>query len=226
MAKSVEIKLDEKDMQNALAMLGDYSKRINGVLNNAINRSTTSARTASVKQIAADTKLKQGILYKKGASNRPIIQTFSRIKKLAATIESSSRRIPLIGFKAKTVYKRRSKLQKAEGKKQESRGVGYDLGRGRTIITNAFITEVFGKPGRLTAIITGRAGHRGVFTRGGKSRLPIYEKFGPSIEEVYTESGILSHIIETTNEKFPKEVDSQINLILERRRAKLLKEAG
>jgi hypothetical protein len=227
MVDTVEIKVDEQDIQSALALLKDYPRRINSVLNNAINRTTTSARTASVKKIAKDTKLKQGDLYKKGDIRRPIIQTKSTTKTLRATIESSGRRIPLIVFKAKQAFKRRTKKQKAAGAKQKGKGVSYNLGKGRAIVPDGFITEVFGKPGRLTAIITGRAGHRGVFTRGGKSRLPIYEKFGPSIHRVYSgTSGILTQAVEIANKRLPKEINGQVNVILERRRAKLLKEAG
>lgn len=92
-----------------------------------------------------------------------------RVKKATARdesfeIEVQGRRIPLIAFKA----------QGPEPSKGKGRGVSYAYGTsgGRKTVPHAFIARM---PG----------GHRGVYQRRTKARLPIYELFGPSLPHVF-----------------------------------------
>ena len=80
----------------------------------------------------------------------------------SVAIEARGSRIPLIGFGAKG----------PEPSRGRGRGVSYRKGKGRSRIGGAFIATM-------------RSGHRGVFKRAGKSRLPIVELKGPSIVLVF-----------------------------------------
>jgi hypothetical protein len=76
---------------------------------------------------------------------------------LRAQIIASGARIPLIKFNARD---------------RRGRGVTARLPGGAGIYPHAFIATM-------------RSGHRGVFTRRGRPRLPIVELFGPSIPRVF-----------------------------------------
>ena len=58
------------------------------------------------------------------------------------------------------------------GARQTRRGVTYSLGGQRRRLSNAFIATM-------------PTGRRGVFARKGKPRLPIRERFGPSIATIF-----------------------------------------
>jgi|SRR5581483_5356549 len=59
-----------------------------------------------------------------------------------------------------------------EPSRGKGRGVSYVIQGGRKVFPNAFIATM-------------KSGHRGVFIRKGKSRLPIKELFGPALSTVF-----------------------------------------
>jgi hypothetical protein len=77
-------------------------------------------------------------------------------------LEVQGRRIPLIAFKARGPEPSRGK----------GRGVSYRLPGGRGRAETAFIATM-------------RSGHRGVFKRVTKARLPVVELRGPSLAKVF-----------------------------------------
>jgi len=184
----IDIKVNKSDMRRLKHVLGEYSRQIPNVLRRAINKTSDSARVQAVREIAADTKLKQKDLFGRGNGRRPIVQTRANNLKLESTIRTTNRRIPLSRFKAR----------------QTKKGVSYDLGRGRTIIPGAFMTAL-------------KTGHVGVFARAGTGRLPITEKFGPSIGHVFVgAAGIIDRAVRLANRKLPENINTQLNLVLER----------
>jgi len=80
-----------------------------------------------------------------------------------ARIIATGKRVPLTRFNAKQL------------KQLKRGGVTYKGKGGRKKIPGAFIARM-------------PSGHVGVFTRQSKKRLPIYEKFGPSIPHVFLET--------------------------------------
>lgn len=76
--------------------------------------------------------------------------------RLSARLAASLNRIPIMDFNAR----------------QTSRGVSYKLAGSRGFIPSAFIATM-------------GSGHTGVFVRAGRKRLPIDERFGPSIGHVF-----------------------------------------
>ncbi len=138
-------------------------------------------------------------------------------------------RIPLIRFKPKQLFKRQKKAEKEAGAKRKKAGISYDLGRGRTIFRDAFFARVYGKGGRESGIEAGHEGHLGIFVRSGrknkKGRETIEEKFGPSITHVFAgePDDIVDEAVALANEMLPKEVDTQLALVL---RGKQLRGVG
>ena len=78
-----------------------------------------------------------------------------QIAEKVISIITSVKRIPLFDF----------------GARQTKRGVSYNLG-GRKTLAGAFIATM-------------PTGHEGVFMRKGANRLPIQERFGPSLGHVF-----------------------------------------
>lgn len=123
----------------------------------ALNRSITSGKTVMVRAIAADLRMKQSDVRDNIGTN------LATAERHVAQLTASPKRIPIIDFGAKGPEPSRGK----------GRGVTARIGgaaKGR--YPNAFITTM-------------QSGHRGVFQRKGKTRLPIYELFGPSIAHVF-----------------------------------------
>ena len=77
-------------------------------------------------------------------------------ERLRARIIITGARIPLADFKAR----------------QTRRGVTADVGTGRKLYPSTFLAKM-------------KSGHEGVFGRRGKARLPIDERFGPSLPHVF-----------------------------------------
>lgn len=123
----------------------------------AVNRAIGSARTLMVRSIAVDTGLKAGTV----RDALPLRE--ASINHPSATLEASLKRIPLIDFQARGPEPSRGK----------GRGVTYRLTGSRGRIATAFIT------------VMPTSGHRGVFVRGGLTRTPIRELFGPSLGHVF-----------------------------------------
>ena len=96
--------------------------------------------------------------------------------------------------------------------RQTKKGVGYDLGQGKKTIKSAFKVRM-------------ASGHEGVFVRisrrNEKGRQIISEKFGPSLPHVFTgEAKIVKNTVKTAQSLLSKNIDTQIKLVLQRKRAK------
>jgi len=88
------------------------------------------------------------------------------------------------------------------GTKQTKHGVSYRLSRtaGRKRIEHGFIATM-------------PSGHRGVFARGGPSRLPIREARGPSIWKVITgTAGLLKACTDAAGKRLGKLINDQIGV--------------
>jgi len=121
-----------------------------------LKRTATAAKTFMVRRVAKDM----------GLTQTPVNKAVTmRVRESDGVIQiiATGSQIPLINFKARGPYPSRGK----------GRGVSYDVGQGRKTIPNAFIAVV------------GSGGHRGVFVRKRQSRLPIQERFGPSVAPVF-----------------------------------------
>ena len=103
------------------------------------------------------------------------------------------RRIPLINFAAR----------------QTKSGVSYSIEKsaGRKKIESAFIQTM-------------ASGHTGVFKRVGESRHPIRELMGPSVGAAFENAGsIAKDVRQSTTKKLKHNIDVQVKMILDRKRA-------
>jgi hypothetical protein len=123
----------------------------------ALNRTGVTARAVMAREISKDI----GLAVSKVKDEIKTDQATSA--NLRVRVRVAGKRIPLIDFGAKGPEPSRGK----------GRGVSYRLKGGKGRLEHGFIATV-GK------------GHRGVFMRLGTSRLPVKEKFGPSLPHVFS----------------------------------------
>jgi len=141
---------------SAQAAIRRLKGRAPRAVSRALNRSIKSGRTRWVRDISQDIKIKQAVV-----RERVLIREATPAT-LRAELNASLRRIPLIDFGA-------SGPEPSGGR---GRGVSYKIGSSRKRLPHAFIARM-------------RSGHRGVFARVRRARLPITELHGPSIGHVF-----------------------------------------
>lgn len=130
-------------------------------INRALRRTSTTVRAYMAREVGSDLGLRIGRV-------KDEIKIAVDDLHLDATLTITGRRIPLIEFKARGPEPSRGK----------GTGVSYRIGANSGRIRRGFIATM-------------RTGHRGVFERADKAgrpllpRLPIQEKFGPSLPHVF-----------------------------------------
>jgi hypothetical protein len=144
------------DSADAQRRIGELGSKAPRIIARALNRSITSARAAMAGVVARDMGLKVGDVREK------IRLREASPNDLRATLYASAKPLPLIDFKATGPVPSRGR----------GRGVSAVMKGARQRYPNAFI-----------AIMP--TGHKGVFARRGKNRLPIRELFGVSIAYVF-----------------------------------------
>lgn len=192
MAEAVEIKFDEKRLEEIRKLLRGIPNAMPNVMSRGINKTTTSTRAEIARRIAAEVKITQA------AVKKSIKVTKATRTRWRADLDLFTKRIPLIKFGAKELKK----------------GVSYRISKsgGRKKITD---------PAR-PFIQTLPSGHIGVFRRHTPEtkRLPIVELKGPSIGGVFEgAAGIAAEVQESSMEKLELNIDRQVAYILSKRRA-------
>lgn len=151
----------------------------------ALNKSLTTARAVMARNISSDVGLKVGVVKEQ-------IRTEAATKDtLTARLTVSGARMPLIDFHARG----------PEPSRGRGRGVTARLKGGKGRYPHAFIATM-------------RSGHRGVFQRVRRSRLPITELHGPSLPMVFQK-----HIpagLEAGHTALAKNLQSELNFELRR----------
>lgn len=141
----------------------------------AINRAIDSGRSLMVKEMAADSGLKQkdvrdAVVVKRASASNP-----------QASIAASMKRLPLIKFNAKGPRPSRGR----------GRGVTYRLPGGKGRLEHAFFAVMSSGHEGIYERTPGKymKGTRDNFvvatTRGRRGRQAIHEKFGPSLGQVF-----------------------------------------
>ncbi len=209
-----EITIDDSDLRRLRKELAGIPGGVERVLARAINKTLVFARTRVVNQIAGQLTLR-----KRDIKNRNIDVRRASFSRPFARLRISGRRVPLIDFRAK----------------QTRRGVSYSIlrGQGRKTLQDAFITRT-------------SSGHEGVFVRTGplrlsrrlatrtnrskgrkkgmshmtRPRLPISERFGPSVPRVLQgirefASGRMRDVF---GERLSMELGRQVKVLLEQTR--------
>ena len=167
----------------AVQLLTQYPKQVQRATVRALNRALTTGKATVARLVAKDMGLQVGVV------KDAIKVTKANASRLQIQLRASLRLLPLIHF----------------GARQTAHGVTYNLGRGRSRIPNAFIATVKGPlPSGVVS-----PGHTGVFVRVGKKRLPITQRYGPSIGHVFIkhqDAGI-AQMRETFDKNFAHELE-------------------
>lgn len=156
----------------------------------ALNRSAGSGRTLLVREVARNLALKSSTV----RDQITIEKATSR--NVVSRIAVKGTRIPLIQFNARG----------PEPSRGRGRGVTARLPGGAGRYPHAFITTV------------GIGGHRGVFERKGKSRLPIRELLGPSLPHVFIKYTPLAK--DRMQEQFLKEITHEFRYAVQQAAAR------
>jgi hypothetical protein len=154
----------------------------------AAKRSIDSGRSVMVKLIAGDTGLQQKVV------REAVIMRYPSLADPVASMRARTKRIPLIDFRARGPMPSRGR----------GNGVTYrNPGGGRSRLEHAFIATT-------TTQTDGSGGaHLGVFARAsGARRLPIKEKYGPSIGHVF--SKFRQQGVDRALEVFDKNFDHEL----------------
>ena len=190
----IQIKIDEASLKEAQHILRGIPRAFPRVMSRAINRAVDMAATDLKRRVADQIELPKGEVAK-GIGKRK-----ASLANLAGAVDALPHRPALMKFK---------------GTRQIKRGVKYRIG------TAGFKTILHG------FIATMKSGHRGVFLRatyakgkfismvGKPKREAIYERFGPSIWKVITNTpGLLTEANQKAAENLNKQVNDYISLKL------------
>jgi len=190
---TMDVSIEPTSLRRARRELANIRNGLPRAISTAVRRTTDTARSRIVKAVAKDLNIKQRDLYKRGARKRPIRQKFERAGSLitGGVVEVTGRRIPLGRFAAR----------------QTKAGVSYKIDRGgsRKTITSGFIPRL-------------DSGYQGVFKRKGKNRLPIVERFGPSVPHVAAKQPAVAGLMrfDATN-LLDQNLGSQVDRLLKRK---------
>ncbi len=122
----------------------------------ALNRSGASGKTIMVREISREIGVKVGDV------RDTVTVSQAHTGRLQVDVIATGKRIALEDFHAKGPMPSRGR----------GKGVTYRIGSTRKTLPHAFRARM-------------PSGHIGVFQRSGAARLPIHEKFGPSLPHVF-----------------------------------------
>ena len=177
-------------INRAIAALSHIPGAAPQAIANAINRASETARTEAARKVRESYYIKHG----------DVIGTIN-IKKatpsdLAAAVISKGGPSPLMKFKVTP--------SAPQPRRRTPIIVRVKRGGGGTI-RRAFVAQM-------------QSGHIDVFNRVGQSRLPIIERYGPSIPQMLGSPTVTQWVREKAGEKLEERLNHEITRILEAQR--------
>jgi hypothetical protein len=181
------INVTDSQVNRAIEALQHIPNAVPKALSAAINRAAEGARTEAVKKVKEE--------YVITASRvRETIHIFkANPANLTAAITSRGRLRALSYFKtnpSKPLTRRITRQLIAHVKRT-----------GGETISGAFIAKT-------------RSGHVGVFNRVGKARLPVVQRYGPSVPQMMGEPRVSSHIEQESKRRLDDRIEHEISRIL------------
>lgn len=193
MAKTVTITTDDAKERDLAALLDGIANGVPRVISGAINKVLPKARTGFVRAVRERVALTAGAVRDRIAIRR------ATVRELTGLVVITRKGVPLSEYKPR-----------------------WSLRAGVTVqVRKGAVAERFPE----SFIRTLSSGHKGVFRRrlvGGKRvpRLPIDERFGPTVEGVVEGApGLLEEQIELASEDLDRQIDSQVDRLLARGRS-------
>lgn len=161
----VEVRLEgEAAVEARLLHFGTIAARVPSAISRALNRAVAASRTVARRRIASASGLKQKIIARRFQVDRATPDRLS-----ARLLATAGRPIPLIAYVGSQGF--RSGLGVADRP--------YPLSDFQPVSSGAFFAQL-------------RSGHRGIFTRITRRRLPIEEEMGPTIPDIIEARGIFA----------------------------------
>lgn len=180
------IQFTAEQIEKAQEALKFVPEKLPGVLSRAINRAAESARTEAGRKAREQYYIKQ----------RDVVSTI-RIRQatpddLAAIVISRGNLVPLTKFRV--TPNRPQPTRKSPIIVRVKKGGGGP-------IKHAFVARM-------------RSGHLGVFNRAGKKRLPIMERYGPSVPEMLNSDTVSQYVEAKASEVLEKRLEHEIERVL------------
>lgn len=170
------------DDRDIVKGIAALQKKFPAAVKRSVSRTATSVRVVAAKAMRKDTGLP-------AFDAKDELKVVLSTEREAARLVQTGNRIPLIKFGARG-------REPSGGK---GRGVSYRLPGGRSRVSNAFIAKM-------------GTGHRGVFVRREKARLPIKELWGPSLVRVFEK--LLPELADLARETLTKNLKHEISYAL------------
>jgi len=181
---SVSIRINEADLISVRNMLDGIKGAGDRVFARSLNKTLTGVKTD------ASTEVRKEL----NATKKVVDETFKIEKafsgKMSASIHSTGRPLPLIGF---------------VGTKKTKLGVSVLIkkGRTRTVIPKTFIATM-------------KSGHKGVFWRqkvGGKmvKRLPISELFTSRVPDILENEPVMEEVLKKADNRLHANIEHELN---------------
>lgn len=228
----IQIKIDEQSLREAENILRAIPGGFDRVVRRSMGRAIDTAFTLYKRGIVSATTLRPGRVGK---------AMTKRKSAGSAALLAEPVRFPLGVFQAKQTKQTKAVSRKISrgiaSRFGAGLGVQYRISRVTKIIEGGFIATAVGKKGGggsdlhttsaqrraewedegLTAAEIKKKSHRGVFKRRGAPRLPIGEKYGPSLWRIAVNTPGLSDVIpEKTSIDLTRLINDQMGVELRR----------
>ena len=195
-----EIKIDKEELENVKKTLAGIKNGYTSVVVRALNKTITGVQTDSVAEVS------KIITPTKTAIRKTFKLKKANYRQVSAAVRSTGKPIPLINYKARQTAKKGVTVQIYKKGERESWPYSF--------------------------IATMRSGHKGVFSRekppyktnkskklpwkrlSPKYRLPINEKFGPTIPDIMKRDSVMNPILQKASNRLTKEIDSSLKFEL------------
>lgn len=177
-----------RGMEEAERMLQGIPGAVPRATSRAINRAMTQTRTEAVRRVRAE--------YHGKASD---IRDTMRIQR--ASPGSLHGMLESVGSPIRLTQFRVTPRQPTAGMKRKRAVNAAVLKRGGGTIRGAFVARM-------------SSGFIGVFNRGTKARLPIYNRYGPSAAQMLSKDVVQIDVEDKMVEVFTRRLDHEINNIL------------
>ena len=197
----IQVTIPNKKLKALQRQLRGIPGAMNKVMPRAINKTASKAKTDVVDGIMA--AVGSDVNIRRGGITRRMTLSKAHRNKWSAEINVSGKRIPLRFF----------------GSRAGLSGVTYQIHKDasrKQIVADGSFGGGF--------LATMKSGHKGVYKRSKSERSKtgkpkIIELFGPSIPVIYEDvRGLAARIVAQTNQKLEANIDTQVALLLAKRR--------
>lgn len=180
------IEFDVGQIERAMAVLSHIPGAAPKAMANAINRAAETAKTEAARKVREKYYIK----------HRDVVSTIRITKANSSNLAASvvSRGSPVTLTKFRVTPRQPQPKRKAPVIARVTKGIGGP-------IQGAFVARV-------------ASGHVGLFNRVGPARLPIIQRYGPSVPQMLGNETVTQWVEEKAKKRLEERLDHEINRIL------------